>query len=74
MAKERLTIMLDEIDAIIDGINVRNRSHAIERLIEIALSQNAPRKAIILAGVRLYGYVVAGSWVALSSDNISESI
>jgi len=46
---------------IIDGINVRNRSHAIERLIEIALSQNAPRKAIILAGGKLYGYVVAGS-------------
>ena len=55
MAKERLTItldkaLLDEIDTTIDGINVRNRSHAIERLIEIALSQNAPRKAIILAG------------------------
>ena len=53
--KERLTITLDtfllkEIDATIDGINVRNRSHAIERLLETALTQNAPKKAVVLAG------------------------
>ncbi|MGC9129411.1 MAG: sugar phosphate nucleotidyltransferase [Candidatus Micrarchaeia archaeon] len=55
MSKERLTItldrrILDEVDATIDGINVRNRSHAIEKLIEVALSQNVPQKAVILAG------------------------
>ncbi len=53
--KDRLTITLDreileKIDATIDGINVRNRSHAIEHLLEAALNQNAPRKAVILAG------------------------
>lgn len=55
MGKVRLTITIDrrileEVDSTIDGLNVRNRSHAIERLIEIALNQSAPRKALILAG------------------------
>ncbi|MGC9099218.1 MAG: sugar phosphate nucleotidyltransferase [Candidatus Micrarchaeia archaeon] len=53
--KDRLTITIDrkileKIDATIDGINVRNRSHAIEHLLEAALNKNAPRKAVILAG------------------------
>jgi NDP-sugar pyrophosphorylase family protein len=55
MNKERLTITLDKkvlsaVDETIDGINVRNRSHAIERLIELALLQNTSQKAVILAG------------------------
>jgi len=55
MAKERLTITLDkevlkEVDATIDSINVRNRSHAIEKLLKTALMQKTPKKAIVLAG------------------------
>ncbi len=53
--KERLTITLDSkllkrLDATIDGVNVRNRSHAIERLLETILNQATPKKAVILAG------------------------
>lgn len=53
--KERLTITLDtellkELDSTIDGVNIRNRSHAIERLLSIVLEQAAPKKAVILAG------------------------
>jgi len=53
--KERLTITLDQellkkLDATIDGVNVRNRSHAIERLLDIVLAQTIPKKAVILAG------------------------
>ncbi len=53
--KERLTITLDaellkKIDSSIDGVNVRNRSHAIERLLDVVLAQNTPKKAVVLAG------------------------
>lgn len=53
--KERLTITLDSellkrLDSTIDGVNVRNRSHAIERLLDIVLEQAAPKRAVILAG------------------------
>ncbi len=53
--KERLTITLDSkllesLDATIDGVNVRNRSHAIERLLDMVLTQSMTKKAIVLAG------------------------
>ncbi len=53
--KERLTITLDsplinDIDSVIDGIYIRNRSHAIEYLLRKALNHKKPRKALILAG------------------------
>jgi NDP-sugar pyrophosphorylase family protein len=53
--KERLTITLDnellkKVDSTIDGVNIRNRSHAIERLLSAVLEQNSPKKAVILAG------------------------
>ena len=53
--KERLTITLDadllkRLDATIDGTNVRNRSHAIERLLDGVLTSAPPKKAVILAG------------------------
>lgn len=53
--KERLTITLDaevlkKLDATIDGVNVRNRSHAIERYLDMVLTQTTPKKAVILAG------------------------
>ncbi len=53
--KERLTItvdkeLLDKVDKIVDGVNIRNRSHAIEYLIRSALSESYPKQAIIFAG------------------------
>lgn len=53
--RERLTITLREdflhdIDAMVDGVKVRNRSHAIELLLSKALGAKKVRKAIILAG------------------------
>lgn len=53
--KERLTITLDSellkrLDTTIDGVNVRNRSHAIERLLDLVLEQAMPKRAVILAG------------------------
>ena len=55
LMKERLTITIDstllkKLDGTIDGVNVRNRSHAIERLLDMALTQSMPKKAIVLAG------------------------
>ena len=53
--KERLTITLDKsllasIDATIDGVNIRNRSHAIEQLLTSAISRGKPKKAVVFAG------------------------
>src|SRR5271157_2504838 len=55
MGRERLTITLDaellkDVDSTVDGVNVRNRSHAIEKLLGSVLSQKTPEKALILAG------------------------
>ncbi|MCC6711610.1 MAG: hypothetical protein IT416_04660 [Candidatus Pacebacteria bacterium] len=52
--KTRLTItlsenILDAVDSMINGINIRNRSHAIETLIKKSLSPTI-KTAIILAG------------------------
>lgn len=51
----RLSLTIDEdiikkIDSTIDGINVRNRSHAMELLVSKAIRANMPKKAFILAG------------------------
>lgn len=53
--RERLTItlrndLLRELDGMVDGINVRNRSHAIEVLLSKVLETRKVRKALILAG------------------------
>ncbi len=53
--KERITVtiehaLLKTIDASVDGVQVKNRSHAIELLIEGALKQVMPTQAVILAG------------------------
>jgi mannose-1-phosphate guanylyltransferase len=55
--KERLTITLDEellrkVDASIDGVDIRNRSHAIEHLLNAALIHATPKKAVLFAGGR----------------------
>jgi NDP-sugar pyrophosphorylase family protein len=53
--KERLTITLDSnllsaIDTTIDGVSIRNRSHAIEHLLNSAIGHGKPKKAVIFAG------------------------
>lgn len=53
--RERLTITLrkdlvKELDAMVDGIKVRNRSHAIEVVVSKVLESKRVRKAVILAG------------------------
>ncbi|MDE1823786.1 MAG: nucleotidyltransferase family protein [Candidatus Micrarchaeota archaeon] len=76
--KERLTITLDEnmlslIDEGVDGVNIRNRSHAIERYLGIALGYNAPRKVLIFAGgnpISLNGKAVVSPMVMVSGKPI----
>lgn len=53
--REKLTVtvkkdLIKKIDSIIDGVKIRNRSHATEFLIEQGLGINKIRKAVILAG------------------------
>lgn len=53
--RERLTItlrndLLRELDSMVDGIKVRNRSHAIEVLLSKTLEARKVKRAIILAG------------------------
>lgn len=43
------TSLLDRIDRLVDGLNVRNRSHAIETVIERALEVRSP-EVFVLAG------------------------
>ncbi len=55
--KERISITLDSkilegIDKSIDGIAIRNRSHAIEKALSTSLSMNTSKHAILLAGGR----------------------
>jgi NDP-sugar pyrophosphorylase family protein len=55
MERERITIsirknVLNAIDRTIDGIEVRNRSHAIETLAMKAIKQNSNGNAVILVG------------------------
>lgn len=53
--RDRLTITLrtdfiNELDSQVDGINVRNRSHAIEMMLSKVLETKRVKKAVILAG------------------------
>jgi len=55
MKREQLTITLRDdlirrVDGQVDGIKVRNRSHAIEVLLSKALSSKSVKKAVVLAG------------------------
>jgi len=55
MSRERITIsihqdLLKQIDRIIDGTKIRNRSHAIESLASEALGLDQIKDAIIMAG------------------------
>ncbi len=53
--KERVTLTLDsgilhEIDSRVDGMKIKNRSHAVELLLSQVLGNNMPKIALILAG------------------------
>ncbi len=53
--KERITVTIERsllrlVDASVDGVSTKNRSHAIELLIERGLRYQLPSKALILAG------------------------
>ncbi len=53
--KERLTITLDKnllaaVDSTIDGVNIRNRSHAIEHLLNSSIHRSNRKKGVIFAG------------------------
>jgi len=55
MERERITIsikksLLDEIDRAIDGVNIRNRSHAFETLSTKALDFSDQKNAVVLLG------------------------
>ena len=53
--KEKISITLDEnmikdIDCMIDGTKIKNRSHAIETLVSRSLGHNRPKTALFLLG------------------------
>ena len=53
--KERVTLTIEssvlrQVDRSVDGKLIRNRSHAVESLLWMALGNQVPRKALILAG------------------------
>ncbi len=55
--KERVTLtlgaeLLGEVDRRVDGLKIKNRSHAIELLLMQALGNHMPKTALILAGGR----------------------
>lgn len=58
--KERITLtiekeILQRVDLGVNGIDVKNRSHAVELLLTKAFGDNKPSKAIILAGGKSSG-------------------
>jgi len=65
--KERLTITLDKnllsiIDSTIDGVKIRNRSHAIEQLLNSSIHRTNYKKVVIFAG---------GSQVMINGRNVN---
>lgn len=53
--KERVTLTLDtdvlkQVDALVDGHTIKNRSHAVELFLLRSLGNKKPKKALILAG------------------------
>lgn len=55
MSKERITItlekkLLQELDGLVDGRNIRSRSHAIEQALFSHLEESKVKQALILAG------------------------
>jgi NDP-sugar pyrophosphorylase family protein len=53
--RKRISVMLDsklvkKLDEMIDGVEIRNRSHAVEKLIGKALGEQELNKALVFAG------------------------
>jgi len=82
--RERLTItlredILNELDGMVDGIKIRNRSHAIEMVLSKALSGRKVKKAFILAGgkgtrMRPLTYEIPKSMIPLKGKPLVQHI
>ena len=82
MDRKRLTITLKkelllEIDKVVDGARIRNRSHAIEYLLSQTLSPKI-KKAVILAGgrgikMRPFTYEMPKTLIPVKNKQILES-
>lgn len=82
MNRERISIsikkdVLSRIDKFIDGVSIRNRSHAIETLVSQSLGVNQITDAIVMAGGADAAnslHAIKKSLVGLKSIGISEVI
>lgn len=82
MNRERVTIsikkdLLDMVDHKVDGVRLRNRSHAIESLLASAMGMGGIKDAIIMAGgedVMSYIGAIKESLVSLKKIGIDEII
>ncbi len=82
--KERVTLTLDknvlhQVDSLIDGFNMKNRSHAVELLILKALKAHVPRKAVILAGgqgtrLRPITYEIPKALIPIHNKTLTEHL
>ena len=82
--KKRISITLDssllkEIDSTIEGVNIKNRSHAIEFLLHKSLGLHVPQKAIILAGgmgtrLRPITYEIPKALIPIQDKTLTEHL
>src|SRR3989338_10998011 len=82
--KERVTLTLDknvlkDVDAKVDGFEIKNRSHAVELLILKALKANVPRRAVILAGgqgtrLRPITYEIPKALIPIHNKTLTEHL
>lgn len=68
--KEKISITIDKdligkVDSVIDGINVRNRSQALEHLIRKGIKEKSTDSAIILAGGNIKTLKFSGTYKPL---------
>lgn len=82
--KERISLTIDHdllkrVDNLVDGQEVKNRSHAVEMLLSRALGIHAPRIAIILAGgkgtrLRPLTYEIPKALIPIQSKTLTEHV
>ena len=53
--KQRISLTIEKgilknVDSMVDGSKIKNRSHAVELLLSKSLGDHVPRRAVILAG------------------------